>query len=120
MVIFPFTLCTCASLQTDILQSKIYRKTKCFLSSEDVLKDFADITIYMYNGYPAELKSINCNEMVKSLGGSAATDLKSLGAALLQQTLLQTKRVWGAPVLQTKGQQLQNCHLRLAPSPQEA
>ena len=74
----------------------------------------------MYNGYPAELKSINCNEMVKSLGGSAATDLKSLVAALLQQTLLQTKRVWGAPVLQTKGQQLQNCHLRLAPSPQEA
>ena len=79
MVIFPFTLCTCARLQIDILQSKIYRKTKCFLSSEDVLKDFADITIYMYNGYPAELKSINCNEMVKSLGGSAATDLKEFG-----------------------------------------
>ena len=33
----------------------------------------------MYNGYPAELKSINCNEMVKSLGGSAATDLKEFG-----------------------------------------
>ena len=42
--------------------------------------------------HPAELKNINCNEMAQSRSG-------------------------GEEAAQTKGQQLQNCHFRLAPPP---